>query len=347
MKLIKFKHNFIIGLIIMTLINIPNYNILAYNNSNHEYEIELLFDQMRANILLQAENPDNKILVDEKKAELKSIDAKLEKLGIVRITKKEVNQIANKHLSISKSLIGARDIEIDKPDDYNGVRWYKSSVSTYIINGKEYESIYLKAVASSLDSPLVKEKKNITYVNRDSFTLAKKNIITYVVKKGVSKFIAEISKQLPIVKQGVALYDAIKATFTGISRTQVIEEVTATVTSRSTTDVKFVYTNEKGKSSAYQQLQLVTTKMSTVTTFDSPVLLKDDENETVTIDAVTGKVQIDIEASQFHDALRYAAQYYANNYQEQTKYVDLDVKIMENKTISVPTATPRFPIHLM
>ena len=84
--------------------------------------------------------------------------------------------------------------------------------------------------------------------------------------------------------------------------------------------------------------------MSTVTTFDSPVLLNDYDR---TIDAVIGKVQIAVTARNYDDSMYKAATYYSMGYVQQTNYVDLDVIVLDTKKISVPTATPLFPIHLM
>lgn len=338
----KFIRKFFLAFIILSMLVFPSNTTHAAVHLDDNPQVEKLFDQMRQNILLQDNNHNYRASVTKAIAsELDSIETQLASYGITRISSDEVRDIVN---SSQKSRVGINSIDIIQPDDGNGVKWYKSSITTVNIGGVNYETIYLRAVASDLDSPLVKQQSNIKYINREPFKILKTNIVKFVINKGINLGVQELAKELPIVGLGVKFYDAIKSIFSGVKTTDIIEEVTTSVTVRSCTDVKFVYVKQKNQSSAYQDLALTTTKMSTVTTFDSPVLLTDHNS---TIDAIIGKVQINVSASDYDSSMYRAALYYSMGYRDQTNYVDLDVVIQDDKTIGIPTATPRYPIHLM
>lgn len=179
------------------------------------------------------------------------IKAELESLGVIELSAKEVCE--------QFPQITSRSLNIDVPDDENGILWYLDANYTRTYNGTSYNVAVLRAIPDgSYSGPLLNEIDNITYSSRNSFTIGSRNLLKYSIEQGISKTCEFIVEDIPFVGTALSLKSAISAVISGTSSSTKINELHASASVLAGTGVKFVYVNRASASSSSQSLQLVT-----------------------------------------------------------------------------------------
>lgn len=297
---------------------------LSRNNLHKNHVASMPKSQLASNIDLEKIEDENRTIEDE-----------LEKLGVVELTLEEVNEQFN--------LPEGYDIDIDKPDNYNDVRWFKEPVYTDTINGEVYESVTLRAVSSGV-GPLYVNEIEVNHLEDYPFEIGRKNFIEYMVNKGIVTYLGEFTNDIPFIGHAIQVYDVVKSVFSGVSRTTVLEDFNEATLSSTDTMVKFVYANKASNSSAKQQLQLVTTAAKAITswTVDSPIFT---DNGAI-MKHINGDNKLEVQGDYYEDAEQAAIEFYAYNYATEYDYVEVDIEVFEKRVKSLPSIAPRFPGHL-
>lgn len=266
------------------------------------------------------------------------IEAELAKLGVTELSNVDVVEQFPDTIS--------RDLNVKVPSNANGVKWFLDANYTRTYNGTSYNVAVLRAMPNgSLNSPLLKETSEIRYTNKSSFAAAKKNLFKYVVNSGVGSAGEIIANEIPIVGTALSVYDAIKSVTSDIKTTTTITEITATASVLAGTGVKFVYVNKANNPSDYQELQLVTTMVAADGDWKVPSCVATDTSFSVRY--LKGSNSLTSYDSHYNSSASDAVTYYAKGYSPRCSYVSADLSLLEGKVLSIPTATPRYPIHLM
>lgn len=309
---------------------------INYESEQREAKTDELFAELMHNNLEKVEN-ENMRTSQVKEARNSDIIEELEKLGVTELSQQEVEE--------QFPGIAQYDLNVKVPGNSNGVAWYLDANYTRTYNGGSYNVAVLRAIPSKNSGALWKQARTIDYTERSSFQVGKKNLIKYTIKDGVTTTISHVAEGTPIVGTALKLYDVVTSVMSGVKTTDKVEEIHTSVNVVAGTGVKFVYVNKANNPSDYQVLQLVTTMVDATASWEIPTLTISGKN--FKTDIITGKSYLTSYDRYYDNSASSAVEFYAKGYSERFSYVSADIVVNDGKTESIPTVTPRFPVHIM